>query len=369
MINKLSKAPRKLRASLGVFFLVTVMGSGILLFSTIDHEKAFAQGNTWYVGKGAKPDTYYTYKVQNLDTNQGRPFLMTIYLKEFDSANNYWIAPVYVVDQGNVINGTLHLSDLDMSALGSSNVSAALAPYRSAYSNSLQWLASFVPKPGQSLSAPYWGKIAAIGGSPIAPSGSAKVTTPAGTFDTTVVSWVYGQTDRAWVDPNLPYPVKAEVYAGVTTGNAPIQYAFELQSTGTGQPPLPKSEVVIPEPPLTIRTPRGEYYIQLLWNPPIEASTAEAGENATSTAEEFGLLFMNDRQEIVTGVTYGFTVTSSNGTVIEELTNQKATDGTSTQTVAFPAQGGYAVEVRIESVAGQPLGMFVESAKFGIVAE
>jgi hypothetical protein len=268
-----------------------------------------------------------------------------------------------------IINGTLHLSDLDMSALGSSNVSAALAPYRSAYTNSLQWLASFVPKPGQSLSAPYWGKIAAIGGSPIAPSGSAKVTTPAGTFDTTVVSWVYGQTDRAWVDPNLPYPVKAEVFAGVTTGNAPIQYAFELQATGTGQPPLPKSEVVIPEPPLTIRTQRGEYYIQLIWNPPIEAPTAEAGDNATSTAEEFGIVFMNDRQEIVTGVTYGFTVTSSNGTTIEELANQKAIDGTSTQSVVFPAQGGYAIEVRIESVAGQPLGMFVESAKFGVVAE
>jgi hypothetical protein len=127
--------------------------------------------------------------------------------------------------------------------------------------------------------------------------------------------------------------------------------------------------VVIPEPPLTIRTQRGEYYIQLIWNPPIEAPTAEAGDNATSTAEEFGIVFMNDRQEIVTGVTYGFTVTSSNGTTIEELANQKAIDGTSTQSVVFPAQGGYAIEVRIESVAGQPLGMFVESAKFGVVAE
>lgn len=358
-----------LRANLSVCFLVTILVSSILLLNMVDPSHAFAQGNSWYVGKGAKPNTYYTYQVQNLDTNQGRPFLMTIYLKEFDDANNYWIAPVFVVDQGNVYNGTLHLSDLDMSALGTSNVSAALAPYRSAYTNSLQWMASFVPKPGQSLSAPYWGKIAAIGGSPIAPSGSAKVTTPAGTFDTTVVSWLYGETNHVWVNPNLPYPVKAETFAGVTTGNAPVQYAFELQATGAGQPSVPKGEAIIPEPPLTIRTPRGSYYIQLLWDPPIEAPTAEAGDNATSTAEEFGLIFTNDRQEIVTGVTYGFTVTSSNDTVIEELGNQKATDGTSTQSVAFPAQGRYTIEVRIESVAGQPLGMFVESAKFGVVAE
>jgi hypothetical protein len=352
-----------------VCFLVTILGSSILLFSAGDPSRAFAQGDSWYVGKGAKPDTYYTYQIQNLDTNQGRPFLMTIYLKEFDNANKYWIAPVYVVDQGNVFNGTLHLSDLDMSAIGSSNVSAALAPYRNAYSNSLQWLASFVPKPGQSLSAPYWGKIAAIGGSPISPIGSAKVTTPAGTFDTIDVSWVYGATNHVWIIPNMPYPVKAETFAGVTTGNAPVQYAFELQATGTGQPPVPKSEILIPESPLTIRTPRGTYFIQLIWNPPIEAPAAEAGDNATSTAEEFGLVFMNDRQEIVTGVTYGFTVTSSNGTIIEELGNQKANDGTSTQSVAFPGQGTYTIEVDVESVAGQPLGMFVEGSKFGVVAE
>lgn len=371
MISKLAIAPRSLRATLGVYILFSVLGSGILFLCTVGQERALAQGDAWYVGKGAKPDNYYTYEVQNLDTNQGRPFLMTIYFKEFDEANNYWIAPVYVVDQGNVINGTLHLSDLDMSALGSSDVPPELAPYRNAYSNSLQWLSSFVPKPGLSLSAPYWGKIAAIGGSPIAPVGPSEVTTPAGKFDTTDVSWTYGATNHAWVDRNLPFPVKATVFAGVTTGNAPIQYAFELQATGTGQPAPPESETLVPEPPLTVRTPRGTYYIQLIWNPPIEAGAmaGAGGENASSVPEEFGLIFTNDREEIVTGVTYGFTVTSSNDTIITDLGNQKATDGTATQIVEFPEPGKYNIEVNVEAVAGQPLGMFVESARFGIVAE
>lgn len=109
--------------------------------------------------------------------------------------------------------------------------------YRGAYTNSLQWLASFVPKPGQSLSAPYWGKIAAIGGAAISPTGSTKVTTLAGEFDSVVVSWHKGVDNHIWVNPNLAYPVKAETYADVTTGTAPIQYAFELQATGQGQPP------------------------------------------------------------------------------------------------------------------------------------
>jgi hypothetical protein len=361
MKNALVKTSWFSRANLQVCFLISVLGSSILLFSAGNSSSAFAQGDSWYVGKGAKPDTYYTYEVRNLDTNQGRPFLMTIYLKEFDNANNYWVAPVYVVDQGNVYNGTLHLSDLDMSALGSSIVPAELAPYRSAYTNSLQWLSSYVPKPGQSLSAPNWGKIAAIGGSPIAPAGSAEVTTPAGTFDTTDISWRYGATNHIWVNPNLPYPVKAETFAGVTTGNAPVQYAFELQTTGTGEPPIPESEMVTPEPPLTIRTQRGTNYIQLIWNPPIEASVPE----------EFGLVFMNDRQEIISGVTYGLTVTSANGTIITELENQKAMDGTSSppQIIEFPEQGRNTLDVNVESVAGQPLGMFVESANFGIVVE
>ena len=58
-----------------------------MLMNTLDPNSAFAQGDSWYVGKGAKPDAYYTYKIQNLDTNQGRPFLMTMYLKEFDEEN------------------------------------------------------------------------------------------------------------------------------------------------------------------------------------------------------------------------------------------------------------------------------------------
>lgn len=76
---------------------------------------------------------------------------------------------MFVVDKGKVINGTLHLSELDLTALGKSQIPSEMKPYRSAYTSSLEWLAAFVPKPGQSLSAPYWGKIASIGGSPIAP--------------------------------------------------------------------------------------------------------------------------------------------------------------------------------------------------------
>ena len=108
---------------------------------------AYAQGNNWYLGKGAQPNSYYTYKIQNADTDQGQPFTMTIYFKQYNSTGRYWIAPAYVVTQGQVFNGTFHLSDLDLSVLGTSKIPANMSKYASAYTNSIHWLASFVPKP------------------------------------------------------------------------------------------------------------------------------------------------------------------------------------------------------------------------------
>ena len=37
--------------------------------------------------------------------------------------------------------------------------------------------------------------------------------------------------NNIWIAPNLPYPVKAQTFA-----DASIQYAFDLQATGQGQP-------------------------------------------------------------------------------------------------------------------------------------
>jgi hypothetical protein len=318
------------------------------------------QNNIWYVGKGVKENTYYTYKIQDHDTNQGQPFTMTIYFKDYNEEGKYWVAPVFVVDRGKVLNGTFHLSDIDLTALGSSDIPSEMSPYRSAYSNSLQWLESFVPKPGQSLTAPYWGKIAAIGGEAIAPRGNAKVTVPAGTFDTTVVKWHKGADNNIWINSNMPYPVKSETFADVTTGNPPIQYAYDLQATGQGQPPAPESQIEVPKPPLKIQTARGSYIIQLLWSP----EAIRVGQPI-----EFGTLFTNAGEDIVSDVRYGFKVTESDGKVLKDLKNQKADDGTGVQKLTFEKDGPKDIEVTVEAVGGNPMGDFVESSDFGVVVQ
>jgi hypothetical protein len=321
-------------------------------------KNAYAQ-NAWYLGKGVQPNTYYTYTIQEHDTKQGQPYIMTIYFKNYDSTGNYWIAPTFVVFQGKVYNGTLHMSGLDLTILNTAQLPQDMRPFLSGYKDSLQWLASFASKGyPQSLTAPYWGKIAAIGGSPIAPAGGSTVTTPAGTFHTTLVTWHYGVDNNVYVEPNMPYPVKATTFAATTGGNPPIQYAFDLQATGQGQPPVPKATQYIPKPPITIQTARGTYYIELVaWQP----TTISAGKPT-----QFGLLFKDSQQNVVSGVIYSIKASQGNSTVAQQ-SDQQAQQGTGITTITFPKPGPAKLDVSVDSVAGVPSGMFVESATFDLV--
>ena len=98
----------RVRSPLFILLTITtlIIGSTLVYQGTI--KNAYAQNN-WYLGQGVKADTYYTYKIQDHDTVQGQPFLLTIYFKQFNSTGSYWIAPTTVVYQGKAYNGTLHL--------------------------------------------------------------------------------------------------------------------------------------------------------------------------------------------------------------------------------------------------------------------
>lgn len=320
-------------------------------------KNVYAQ-NTWYLGKGVQPNTYYTYKIQEHDTKQGQPYIMSVYFKGFNNTGNYWIAPTTIVYNGEVLNGTLHLSSLDLTPLGSSKIPPEMKDFISGYKDSIAWLSAFVPKPGLSLTAPYWGKIAAIGGSAVAPGGGATVTVPAGTYHTTVVTWHYGVDNNIYVEPTMPYPVKADTYAATTGGNPPIQYAFDLEATGQGQPPVPKSTAYAPKPPITIQTARGTYFVELVaWQP----STITAGKPT-----QFGLLFKDAQQNVLNGVIYT-TKASQGNTTVAQQSDQQALQGTGITTITFPRPGPANLYVSVDSVSGVPSGEFVESVTFNLV--
>ena len=367
-VVKVYECLKHFNRTMGVFqmnfikqLLTLTLFSTVLIISPTIMNNAFAQEDgRWYVGDGAKNDMYVTYKVQEQDTNAGRPFYMTIYFKEFNQTGKYWVAPTFVVDQGRVYNGTFHLSDLDLTALGTSQIPQEMTKYRSAYSSSLKWLSSFVSKPGQSLTAQYWGKIASIGGSPIAPTGKASVTTPAGTFDTTTIVWHKGVDNIVWIKDGFPYPIKAQTYADITTGNPPVQYAFELQTTGQGQPAQPESQQEIPVPPLEQRTERGTYIISLTWEP----VTIKPGNNT-----KFGIIFYDDQKNLLSEVGYNFAIVDSTGQLFFAKDNQLAADGTAIQNVAFQKPGQMTVKVLITTAGAVSPSNFVETGQFDILVQ
>ncbi|NOJ28567.1 MAG: hypothetical protein DA328_00160 [Nitrososphaeraceae archaeon] len=340
--------------SLLVMMLISIAG----LTMTYQFNDAFGEDNNWYVGEGVKQGMWVKYGVSYFETNDGRQFDLLIHFKEQD-ANGNWIAPVWVQDQGRVYNGTFILSTLDLTALGTSSVSKDLAPYRNAYKSSLQWLSAFVAKPGLSLGAGSWGKIASIGGSEIKPSGTQEIQVPGfpEKIKTTLISYYKGVENKIWILNEFPYPVMASTFSDVTTGSPPSQFQFILQGTGVGEPPIPVETEFTVKPPVIQRTERGSYFIKLEWSP--ETILKDIPTDFTVTVTD-------STQFPLTNVGYNFKITNKNNTVISNLVNQFAPNGIDTIPISFNATGPIKVDVLINSVNGVTTGPFLEQSKIDL---
>jgi hypothetical protein len=345
-------------SKLQISIITVLISSSVLATTDLLFSNAFAVDNNWYVGEGVTKDMYVKYKMSHFDTNNGREFTMTIYFKDQDDKGN-WISPVFVEDQGKVINGTFLLSPLDLTALGTSEIPPEMTKYRSAYANSLQWLAAFVPKPGQSLNAGSWGKIASIGGSEIKPAGHQELNIPAfkDPVDSVRVEYYKGIASNTYILNEFPYPVMAKTYVDVTTGSAPIQFQYILVETGKGEPAIPESSIVEVTPPLKERTERGDFYVSLDWNPP----TITSGQETTFNIE------VTDKDQFpVTQASYDFIAIGSNNTILLDLKNQLAREGTKSHSITFDQPGIVTIKIQVNSVKGVTTGIFTEQVEFQV---
>ena len=175
--------------------------------------------------------------------------------------------------------------------------------------------------------------------------------------DTTVVSYYKSVSSNTYILNGFPYPVMAKTYVDVTTGSPPIQFQYILTETGKGEPEAPQATVLEINPPLKQRTERGDYYIQLDWNPhPITV-----GEETTFTID------ILDKDQFPTRqAAYNFMITDANNTPLLDLKNQLAREGTNTHTITFEEPGTVNVTVRINSVAGVETGLFIEEVEFQV---
>jgi hypothetical protein len=175
--------------------------------------------------------------------------------------------------------------------------------------------------------------------------------------DATLISWHKGVDSRVWVVNEFPFPVKAETFADVTTPPAPIQYAFELLETGSGQPAAPTGTGQASGPPLERTTNDGSHLI-LTWDP------VDIQPNSTVN---FGLELRDANNAPLQNAAYDFAVKDANGQIIQEFNDQLAQSGTATHQVTFNSTGPKTVSVTISSVGSRPTGQIIQTTDFGIV--
>jgi hypothetical protein len=348
-------------------FLVFALIALVLVFGSLNMiSTALAQGdNNWYPGEGIRQGMYVKYRIEDYDTNEKQPYVLTLYFQQQDQDGN-WIVPATVEADSRVLNGTLKLSET-MSPLAGGEVPPEMNEFIGGYQSSLLWLDAFTTKSAPlSLTAGSWGKIAAIGGSEVKPAGSEKVSFAgaqsvcgASSCDSTRVSWHKGVDSNVWIVNEFPFPVKAQTYADVTTPPAPIQYRFELLETGTGQPAAPTATTTgqASKPPLDRTTNDGSHVI-LTWDP------VDIQPNSNVT---FGLELEDSNGFPKQDVAYDFTVKDANGQIIQQLKDRQARLGNATEQVAFNSTGPKTVTVTINSVGGQFTGQIIQNADFNIV--
>jgi hypothetical protein len=345
-------------------FLTSALLASVVVFGTLNMmiNSAFAQTPVWYPGEGVKQDMYVKYRIQDYDTNSRQPYVMTLYFQQQDQDGN-WIVPTYVEANGRVLQGTLKLSE-GMSPLAGGEVPQEMRDFVAGYQNSLLWLDAFTTLSAPlSLTAGSWGKIAAIGGSEVKPTGTEQVTFAgaqslcgAPSCEATLVSWHKGVDNKVWVVNEFPFPVKAETFADVTTPPAPIQYSFELLETGSGQPAAPTGTGQASGPPLDRTTTDGSHVI-LTWDP------VDIQPNRTVN---FGLELRDASNSPLQNVAYDFTVKDANGQIIQEFNDQLAQSGNATQQVTFNSTGPKTVTVTLNSVGSRPTGQLIETTDFNI---
>ena len=336
----------------------------LLVFGTLNMmNSAFAQTPDWYPGEGVRQDMYVKYRIEDYDTNERQPFVMTLYFQQQDQDGN-WIVPAYVETNGRVLQGTLKLSDT-MSPLSGGEVPQEMRDFVAGYQSSLTWLDAFTTVSAPlSLTAGSWGKIASIGGSEVRPAGTEQVTFAgaqslcgAPSCEATRVTWHKGVDSNVWVVNEFPFPVMAETYADVTTPPAPIQYRYELLETGSGQPAAPTGTGQASGPPLERTTTDGSRVI-LTWDP------VDIQPNSTVN---FGLEFRDARNSSISNVAYDFIIKDPNGRILQEFRNQQALTGTATHQAAFNSTGPKIITVQINSIRSQASAQLIQTTDFNLV--
>ena len=189
-----------------------------------------AQATTWYPGEGLKQGDYFRYSVCWIDFHNCAPLEIDFWVKNQTSDGSGWNLEFLAIDGTIVQKGTVTIG---MTTPDPTYPDPNVADYANVYKNTISWLDAFATKDSpKDFSYPAWGRSASVGGQSVGPTGQADVTVHAGSYKAWIIGWHKGVDNMIWVVPNLPFPVRAQVYTDVTNGVPPPDYTLELLQTG-----------------------------------------------------------------------------------------------------------------------------------------
>ncbi len=219
-----------------IIMLMTLLSSSSILTAYAQYAPGGIQNDgTWYAGEGLKQGDYFNYSMCYFEYKNCSQFEMKFWVvgEITDGSEEKWLLDVVVIDGNKIIRGDIEIGKIAPEPTGGTD---NLSVYRDAYKSTLVWLSAYATAPTgdllgkgpKSFSQPSWGKIASIGGDQIMPTASQTISVPAGQFDSVLITWKSGTTNKIWVVDDFPFPIKADAFVQVSQGIPPQLYKFEL---------------------------------------------------------------------------------------------------------------------------------------------
>jgi hypothetical protein len=212
---------------------ITFVVLTLLLIAPTVLQSAHA-ADSWYPGKGLKQGDYFRYNMGWVQWENGAPVEIDFWVK---NQTNNGINLEMVVHDGSVIQkGIVTIGYVTPDPIF---FDPNMVDYANYFKRTLGWLDAFATQvsPIDPLSISY-GRAGLFGEVTIGSVGMQTVTVPAGTFKASAVYFRDSGVDSyIWVDPTLPFPVKAKVYAIKTSGAPTVGYEFNLLEHGNSQQP------------------------------------------------------------------------------------------------------------------------------------
>ena len=187
--------------------------------------------DTWYVGKGLKQGDFFRYNVCHINYHNCTPLEIDFWVKNQSSTSHDYFLQMFAIDGNSTQKGTVMTTPDLQPVYSDPNISS----YSDIYKNTIIWLDnSATSETPRDFNSHLWyhNGVAESGFGSV---GQEQVTVQAGSYNAWIIGGYRDVDAKIWVVPNMPFPVKAEIWIDSMGVKSLIDYRFELLETGNSK--------------------------------------------------------------------------------------------------------------------------------------